>query len=106
MYNEEFVDNFEKNEEFIYIDKDEEYVDVQKDNNVEGKNLYENVDGNDVPCMNQLFQILDDAGKFFRVYALKSGFSTKIQLNQMRVKKNGIYARTYVCRISGKCVVG
>ncbi|KAK1403176.1 hypothetical protein POM88_002781 [Heracleum sosnowskyi] len=53
VYNDEFLENFGKNEEFINIDEDEEFVDVKEDDdNVNGENedvdigdgVYENVD--------------------------------------------------------------
>ncbi|KAK1385381.1 hypothetical protein POM88_023116 [Heracleum sosnowskyi] len=129
VYNDEFVDNFGKNEEFVNIDEefvnideefvnideDEEFVDVKEDDdNLNGENedddigddVYENVDGNGVPYMNQLFHTLEDACNFFRAYALKNGFAIKIQSNQRRTKSNEIYARLYVCRLSGKIDVG
>lgn len=62
-----------KNKNFVNIDEDEEFVDVE-DDDFEGKKLYENVDGNGVPCMNQKFQTLEDVEFFFRAYALKNEF--------------------------------
>ncbi|KAL8109234.1 hypothetical protein AgCh_025362 [Apium graveolens] len=116
---DEFVDNIEKNEEFINLDED--FVDVEEDesenelendyvegededDNVNDANMYQNVDGNGVPYMNHFFQILDEAGHFFWAYALRNGLVIKIQATH-RNKENEIYGRLYVCRLSGKRVV-
>ncbi|XP_074323834.1 protein FAR1-RELATED SEQUENCE 5-like [Apium graveolens] len=66
--------------------------------------MYENVDGGGVPYMNQFFQNLDEAGHFFRAYALINGFAIKIQATHHN-KKNDIYGRLYVCRLSGKSAI-
>ncbi|KAL8087896.1 hypothetical protein AgCh_037874 [Apium graveolens] len=117
---DEFVDNIEKNEEFINLDdvlvdvEDEDdnvedenelendYVE-DEDDNVEDTNMFENVCGGGVPYMNQIFQSLDKAGHFFRAYALINGFAIKIQATH-RNKENEIYGRLYVCRLSKKSV--
>ncbi|KAL8105476.1 hypothetical protein AgCh_029316 [Apium graveolens] len=119
---DDFVD---RNEEFINLDDD--LVDVEdesdgnevenevendsdnvegedEDDNVEDANLYENVDGGGVPYLNQNFQSVDEAGHFFRAYALRNGFAIKIQASH-RNKDNEIYGRLYVCRLYGKSVV-
>ncbi|XP_074337282.1 protein FAR1-RELATED SEQUENCE 5-like [Apium graveolens] len=57
-----------------------------------------------VPYLNQNFQSVDEAGHFFRAYALRNGFAIKIQASH-RNKDNEIYGRLYVCRIYGKRVV-
>ena len=51
-----------------------------------------------VPYLNQNFQSVDEAGHFFRAYALRNGFAIKIQTSH-RNKDNEIYGRLYVCRL-------
>ncbi|KAL8109072.1 hypothetical protein AgCh_025242 [Apium graveolens] len=119
---DEFVDNIEKNEEFINLNDDlvdvededdnvedenelENYYVEDEDDNVADTNMYENIDGGGVPYMNQIFQSLDEAGHFFRAYALRNGFVIKIQATH-RNKENEIYGRLHVCRLSGKSIIG
>ncbi|XP_074337487.1 protein FAR1-RELATED SEQUENCE 5-like [Apium graveolens] len=91
---DEFVDNIGKNEEFINLDG----------NFVDGANLYENVDGNGVSYMNQLFQILDETDNSFRAYTLRNGFAIKIQATHQRNQEKDLYGRLYVYKLSGKSV--
>ncbi|XP_074346551.1 protein FAR1-RELATED SEQUENCE 5-like [Apium graveolens] len=75
-----------------------------EDDIVEDANMYENVDGEGVPYLNQIFQSVDEVGHFFRAYALRNGFAIKIQVSH-RNKDNEIYGRLYVCRLYGKSAV-
>ncbi|XP_074377348.1 protein FAR1-RELATED SEQUENCE 5-like [Apium graveolens] len=54
--------------------------------------------------LNQFFQSVDEAGHFFRAYALRNRFAIKIQVSH-RNKDNEVYGRLYVCRLYGKTVV-
>ncbi|XP_074356872.1 protein FAR1-RELATED SEQUENCE 5-like [Apium graveolens] len=120
-------DNFvDRNEEFINLDDDlgdvedendenevENEVENDSDNvegeeededdNVEDANLYENFDGGS-SIFESNFSKCDEAGHFFRAYALRNGFAIKIQAIH-RNKDNEIYGRLYICRLYGKSVI-